>query len=41
MDELLTDPDPKRAERAMRAMFDMKKLDLADLRRAANGASAR
>ncbi|HXH88245.1 MAG TPA: VOC family protein [Gaiellaceae bacterium] len=37
MDELFADPDPKRAERAMRAMFGMKKLDLAELQRAADG----
>ena len=33
--ELLTDPDPRRAERAMRAMFEMKKIDIAALERAA------
>ena len=37
MEELFADPDPKRAERAMRAMFGMKKLDLAKLQRAADG----
>ena len=37
MDELFADPDPTRAERAMRAMFGMKKLDLAELQRAADG----
>jgi predicted 3-demethylubiquinone-9 3-methyltransferase (glyoxalase superfamily) len=37
MAEIFTDPDPRRAERAMRAMFDMKKLDLAALRAAADG----
>jgi predicted 3-demethylubiquinone-9 3-methyltransferase (glyoxalase superfamily) len=40
MDELFADPDPKRAERAMRAMFEMKKLDIAALRSAADGVSA-
>jgi predicted 3-demethylubiquinone-9 3-methyltransferase (glyoxalase superfamily) len=40
MDELFTDPDPKRAERAMQAMFSMKKLDLATLREAADGVPA-
>ncbi|HLM30116.1 MAG TPA: VOC family protein [Solirubrobacterales bacterium] len=40
MDELFSDPDPTRAERAMRAMFEMKKLDLAELRRAADGVPA-
>ncbi len=39
MDELFSDPDPKRAERAMKAMFGMKKLDIADLRAAADGDS--
>lgn len=39
MDELFADPDPSRADRAMRAMFDMKKLDIAALRRAADGLS--
>jgi predicted 3-demethylubiquinone-9 3-methyltransferase (glyoxalase superfamily) len=37
MDNLFSDPDPQRAERAMRAMFGMKKLDIAELRRAADG----
>ena len=37
MDNLFSDPDPQRAERAMRAMFGMKKLDIAELRRAAEG----
>ena len=40
MDELFSDPDPKRAERAMRAMLGMKKLDLAELQRAADGVAA-
>jgi hypothetical protein len=40
MDELFADPDPKRAERAMRAMFGMRKLDLAALRDAADGVPA-
>ena len=40
MDNLLSDPDPQRAERAMRAMFEMKKLDIAELRRAADGVAA-
>ena len=35
--ELVTDPDPARANRAMQAMFGMKKLDLAVLRAAADG----
>jgi predicted 3-demethylubiquinone-9 3-methyltransferase (glyoxalase superfamily) len=40
MDELFADPDPKRAERAMRAMFGMRKLDLAALLAAADGVPA-
>jgi predicted 3-demethylubiquinone-9 3-methyltransferase (glyoxalase superfamily) len=39
MDEFLTDPDPKRAERAMRAMLQMRKVDIAALRSAADGAA--
>lgn len=35
--ELINDPDPGRAERAMQAMLGMKKLDLAALRAAADG----
>ena len=38
-DEVFADPDPKRAERAMRAMFTMKKLDIAALQAAADGTS--
>ena len=37
MDELFSDPDKGRAERAMQAMLKMKKLDIAELRRAADG----
>ncbi len=37
MDELFSDPDPKRAERAMKAMLGMRKLDVDELRRAADG----
>jgi len=40
MEELLTDPDPERAQRAMRAMLAMSKLDIAALRRAADGVPA-
>jgi predicted 3-demethylubiquinone-9 3-methyltransferase (glyoxalase superfamily) len=40
MDELFADPDPKRAERAMQAMFGMRKLDLAALQAAADGVPA-
>ena len=38
MEELFTDPDPTRAERAMRAMLGMRKLDIAALRAAADAA---
>ncbi|WP_199732038.1 VOC family protein [Cellulomonas triticagri] len=37
LDELLGDPDPERAGRAMRAMLGMQKLDVAALRAAADG----
>ena len=37
-DELFADSDPKRAERAMKAMLGMRKLDVGELRRAADGA---
>jgi predicted 3-demethylubiquinone-9 3-methyltransferase (glyoxalase superfamily) len=35
--KLISDPDPGRARRAMQAMMQMKKLDLAAMRAAANG----
>jgi predicted 3-demethylubiquinone-9 3-methyltransferase (glyoxalase superfamily) len=35
--ELLSDPDPERAHRAMQAMLGMGKLDIAELEAAANG----
>jgi predicted 3-demethylubiquinone-9 3-methyltransferase (glyoxalase superfamily) len=35
---LLSDPDPGRAQRAMQAMLQMKKIDIAELRRAADQA---
>ena len=38
MEELFADPDKGRAERAMKAMLGMRKLDIAALRRAADGA---
>jgi predicted 3-demethylubiquinone-9 3-methyltransferase (glyoxalase superfamily) len=38
--ELFDDPDPERADRAMKAMLKMGKLDIAELRRAADGAAA-
>jgi predicted 3-demethylubiquinone-9 3-methyltransferase (glyoxalase superfamily) len=37
MDEVFSDSDPKRAERAMQAMLQMGKLDLAALQAAADG----
>jgi predicted 3-demethylubiquinone-9 3-methyltransferase (glyoxalase superfamily) len=40
MDEVFADPDPARAERAMKAMLQMSKLDVAELRRAADGVPA-
>ena len=35
---LLRDPDPKKAQRVMEAMMKMKKIDIAELERAASGA---
>ena len=40
MEELFSDPDPERARRAMEAMLGMSKLDVAALRRAADGVPA-
>ncbi len=40
MKEVFNDSDPKRAERAMEAMLGMGKLDIAELRRAADGVPA-
>jgi predicted 3-demethylubiquinone-9 3-methyltransferase (glyoxalase superfamily) len=37
MEELFADEDPERAQRAMQAMLKMGKLDIAELRRAADG----
>jgi predicted 3-demethylubiquinone-9 3-methyltransferase (glyoxalase superfamily) len=37
MEELFADPDKSRAERAMKAMLGMRKIDLAALRSAADG----
>jgi predicted 3-demethylubiquinone-9 3-methyltransferase (glyoxalase superfamily) len=37
IDELFADPDPERVRRATEAMLGMRKLDLAALRRAADG----
>jgi predicted 3-demethylubiquinone-9 3-methyltransferase (glyoxalase superfamily) len=36
LDELVRDPDPARGQRAMAAMLGMKKLDIAELQRAAD-----
>jgi predicted 3-demethylubiquinone-9 3-methyltransferase (glyoxalase superfamily) len=38
MDEALNDPDPARSERSMKAMLGMKKIDIAALQAAADGA---
>jgi predicted 3-demethylubiquinone-9 3-methyltransferase (glyoxalase superfamily) len=40
MEELFADPDPTRAERAMQAMLQMRKIDVAELRRAADDVPA-
>jgi predicted 3-demethylubiquinone-9 3-methyltransferase (glyoxalase superfamily) len=40
MDELFNDPDPERADRAMKAMLGMVKLDIAALQAAADGVTA-
>ena len=40
MDDVFADPDPERAQRAMKAMLGMVKLDIAELRRAADGVEA-
>jgi predicted 3-demethylubiquinone-9 3-methyltransferase (glyoxalase superfamily) len=40
MDEVFNDPDPAKAERSMTAMMKMKKLDIAELRAAAEGVPA-
>jgi len=40
MEEMFADPDPGRAERAMRAMFEMRKIDIAALRAAADSIPA-
>jgi predicted 3-demethylubiquinone-9 3-methyltransferase (glyoxalase superfamily) len=37
LSELLEDPDPEKANRVMRAMLEMIKIDIAELRRAAEG----
>ena len=40
MEKLFADPDKRRAERAMKAMLGMRKLDIAALQRAADGETA-
>jgi predicted 3-demethylubiquinone-9 3-methyltransferase (glyoxalase superfamily) len=40
MDELFNDPDPERSRRAMEALLKMRKLDISELRRAADGVAA-
>jgi len=40
MDEVFASDDPERARRAMEAMLKMGKLDVAELRRAADGVAA-
>ena len=40
MEEVFNGPDPDRAKRAMEAMFEMKKLDIAQLQAAADGVTA-
>jgi predicted 3-demethylubiquinone-9 3-methyltransferase (glyoxalase superfamily) len=40
MEAILNDPDKERGRRAMEAMFKMKKLDIAELERAADGVAA-
>jgi predicted 3-demethylubiquinone-9 3-methyltransferase (glyoxalase superfamily) len=40
LDVLIADPDPQRAQRALQAMFGMKKLDLAAMRKAADAVPA-
>lgn len=37
--ELLSDPDPEKAKRAMEAMMKMKKIDIAEIKKAAAGTS--
>ena len=40
MAEVFSDPDPERAQRAMKAMLGMRKIDLQALRDAADGVTA-
>jgi predicted 3-demethylubiquinone-9 3-methyltransferase (glyoxalase superfamily) len=41
MEEVFADPDKERVDRAMKAMLDMRKIDVEALRSAADGAAAR
>ncbi len=36
LDELISDPDPEKSQRALKAMFGMKKIDIAELQQAAD-----
>ena len=40
MEEIFSDPDRRRSERAMKAMLGMRKIDIAELRQAADGVPA-
>ena len=40
LNELIADPDPARAQRAFQAMLSMKKIDIAEVERAADAAPA-
>ena len=40
MEEVFSDPDPERAKRAMKAMLEMRKIDIEALRSAADGVAA-
>ena len=40
LNELIEDPDPEKAQRALAAMLTMGKLDIAELQRAAAGAAS-
>jgi hypothetical protein len=40
LDELINDPDEARAQRAVQAMLKMRKLDVAELQRAADSVTA-
>ncbi|MBI4791644.1 MAG: VOC family protein [Deltaproteobacteria bacterium] len=35
--ECLSDPDPEKSQRAMKAMLQMKKIDIAEIRRSSEG----